>query len=367
MSDYEVRFYHPGEEEKIVDLLSLAFTEWKARKSSALDHWRWMYQDNPFGPCNVAVVIYNNQIVGVSHDLHFYTKIGNIIEKTVYGTDAAVHPEHRRRGLYNRMQELRFSHRQDYKLQYCYTTNKILIEQNIRKLKEGDDPEFLFPIEINRYLTIQDIDLHLNHKKTDNAWIKKQGYKIKKLTSNISISKSKLKTIKHTFDIDETRNFNEADQFWEKIKSKYKFIVTKNKEYLDWRFLDHRSGDYHIFTAHNDHEYCGYIVISIDYETPGYPVGNIIDLVYNGDMIIGEMLVRRASAWLNDLKINAISAFAVKGSKISHALESTGFINRGDPLYATYRIPGKSGVTHPEIESLDVNQAHFMYSDFYVK
>jgi hypothetical protein len=90
--DYEIRSYALGEEQEIVDLISLVFTEWKARGDKALDHWRWKYLENPWGPCTIAVAVRDDQIVGVAHDIYCYVKVGDAYEKTVYGTDVAVHP-----------------------------------------------------------------------------------------------------------------------------------------------------------------------------------------------------------------------------------------------------------------------------------
>ena len=365
--DYNIRFYAPGEEQEIVDLLSLVFTEWKARGKNALDHWRWMYQDNPLGPCNVAIAVKDDKIVGVGHELHFYTKVGEIIEKTLYGTDVAVHPEHRGRGIYTQLVKFRLAQNIGYGFRYSYSPNKILIERNKRKRRRGDDPTFLFPVDINRYLLIRDIDLHLEKKKTDNPWLKKQGYKIKKLASTIKTPLTSSISDPENIEVNETHDFNEADTFWDKIQSKYKFIAMKNREYLEWRFSDPRSGYYHVLSAHKDREYCGYVVASIDHETPDYPMGNIVDFLTDGDEFVGKMLLRGALSWLEDNEINAVNAYTVKGSHASQVLESLGFIDRGDSMYATYRIPNKSGVTHPDIEQIEVNQIHFMYSDFYVK
>ncbi len=366
IDDYQIRFYESGEEQEIVDLLSLVFTEWKVRGEQALDHWRWLYQDNPLGPCNVAVAVKGHEIAGVSHELHLYTKVGNVIEKTLYTTDVAVHPEHRRRGLHNRMQAFRFLHREDYGFQYSYSTSKILIERNTRKLREGNDPHQLFPVEINRYLLIRDIDLHLEKKKTDYPWIMKQGYILKKIVSTIKTHQGS-NISADNIEINETHTFNDADSFWDKIQSKYNFIAMKNQLYLEWRYSDPRSGDYHMFSAHKDHEYCGYVVASIDHETPDYPMGNIIDFLTNGDEFVDRMLLGEALSCLEGYKVNAVSAYVVKDSHVSHVLESMGFIDRGDPLYTTYRIPDRHGATHPDIEKIAVNQIHLMYSDFYVK
>ena len=75
--DYQIRSYELGEEQEIVELLSEIFVEWKARGDSAIDHWRWKYQDTPLGPQFVSVALKDDEIVGVSHDLQLYVKVGD--------------------------------------------------------------------------------------------------------------------------------------------------------------------------------------------------------------------------------------------------------------------------------------------------
>ena len=364
---YCVRFYEPGEEHEIVAFLSLIFNEWKVRGDKALDHWKWMYQDNPIGPSNIAVALKDDKIVGTAHNLNVYTKVGNTIEKSSYGTDFAVHPDHRRNGLYDRMLEFLKANRQDFGFQYSYTTNKILIDWNNKRLRGGTGIYFVFPFDVNRYLLIHDIDLHMKKKKTDHPWIQKQGYSIKKMISSVKKSRTDsgggIKNLKFS----ETRCFDGADDFWENIKSKYTFIALKNRENLEWRFSDPRAGDYHTISAKIGDELAGYIVVSIDYETPDYPMGNIIDCLTTGDLFVQRMLIEQAVSWLKDRGINAVSAYAIQGSKYGDVLESFGFLDRGDTLYIMYYIPDKIGVRVSEFDKAGVDDIHIGYSDFYVK
>ena len=368
MSDsYEVRFAEDGEEKQIVDLLSSIFFEWKARGDKAIDHWYWMYKDNPIGPCNIVVSVYKDDVVGVAHDFHTYFKIGDDIRKTLYGTDVAVHLEHRRKGLHNRMTEFRKKHREGFGFHYGYSTNKILIDRSIRKRKEGDDPAFLFPVDINRYLLVHDVDLHLEKKEVDQAWIKKQGYIIQQLSSKVRSSFFGSMRENGDLEIITNENFDDVEAFWDTIKSKYDVITKKDQQYLRWRFCDKRAGEYYIFSARMNGVFYGYVVASIDHENPTYPMGNIIDFLTLGDSGRDLYLLQESLNYLSEMGINAFNVYAVKGSHMSQLLMSMGFIDRGDTMYTTYKIPDLPGEPHPVIEVSNENKIHLMYSDFYVK
>lgn len=364
--EYQIRAYEQGEEQKIVDLLSEIFFEWKARGDGACNHWRWMYQDSPLGHLYVSVIVKDGNVVGVGHDLQIYVKIGKGFEKAIYCTDMAVHPDHRRRGLYARMLDILRLNRGDTNFRYWYTTSRILIDERKRKDQDGVEALHLFPVEINRYLLIKDIDLHLEKKHTDNSWLKKQGYIINRMVASLRSNASN-SSISTEVEICEGLDYDAADNFWVKVQSMYNFVVVRNREYLEWRFGDPRSGDYHILSAYRNGEYSGYIVASIDHETIGYPMGNIIDFFTIGDADVDNALLNGIMTWLVDKEINAVSVYAVKGSHVSQALERFGFMDRGDSLFAGYHITSKPNDSHPDIEQSDVNQIHLMYSDFFVK
>ena len=363
--DYQIRSYELGEEQEIVELLSEVFVEWKARGDSAIDHWRWKYQDTPLGPQFVSVALKDDEIVGVSHDLQLYVKVGDDVIRSVYSTDAAVHPDHRRRGLNNRMRDLRKLHREGTDFRYRYTTNKILIERNKRKIRENDDPAFLFPIDVNRYLLINDIGLHLEKKRTDHPWLNKIGYLSRKAISSLYSTRMNFDSSRVV--IREGIDYVQADRLWDKIKQNYKFIIVRNKEFLEWRFMDPRAGEYIVLSGYIDGEYSGYIVVSIDHETLDYPMGNIIDFFTEGNMLVDRSLIHNGLKWLNERGVNAVSTYAVKDSHVSQLLDMFGFIDRGDSLYAIYQVPSKPLEPQEDIDSSDENQIHLMYADFYVK
>ena len=363
--EYLIRDYEKGEEQEIVQLLKMVFKEWNARGETALDHWRWKYEDNPWGG-KCAVAVKENKIVAASHDLYLYIKVGDKSEKTVYATDVAVHPNHRQKGLHTKMQNYRGATTLNFGLRYGYTTNKILIKSTDRRRKKGINPFYQFPVEVNRYLLIDDVDKHIQKKKIDYPWIQKQGYKIKKWMTSKQINQD-TETSNELIEIKSNLDLNEADLFWDNIKTRYNFITEKKREYIEWRYLDPRAGNYQTLSAFRGNEYCGYIVFSIDYETPDYPMGIIIDISTNGEMEVGKILIQKAITILNESKINAISAYTVNGSHTSQLLESQGFIDRGETMYLTYVLPGKYGKTHPVIENLNAEHVHLMHSDFYVK
>ena len=64
--DYIVRFFEPGEEEAIIEVLKTCYPDWRDAKSP-LDHWKWKYIDNPLQMTSIVVGIVNDEIIGCDH------------------------------------------------------------------------------------------------------------------------------------------------------------------------------------------------------------------------------------------------------------------------------------------------------------
>ena len=95
-----IRGYREGDEEDIVELLFKVFREWRDRGKRSLDFWKWMYLDNPLGDRLISVATVGDKIIGVKHDLFLSIKHGDKVLVGCLGTDSAVDPDFRRRGIY---------------------------------------------------------------------------------------------------------------------------------------------------------------------------------------------------------------------------------------------------------------------------
>lgn len=365
-TEYTVRGFSPGDEESIVDLLCLVFSEWADRGESAVDHWRWMYLDNPLGFSSIYLTELEGEIVAVAHDLYINVKHGEDHFIAAYGTDAAVHPDHRRKGLYSRLLYPRLEVRaKKSDFQYRYTTNPILLER-VNRRHEKEPPFHTMPFDINKHLWIDDIDLHLKMTKTRKPWLKKLGYEIQKSATQI----------RHLFD-ESTGNdvfvdINQIDRFdsniddlWRKIEPHYDFIVKRDRKYLNWRYCDPRSGDYVILQADDHSETLGYIVSSIIVRQ-GYPTGYIVDLLASPDRRdVVNALVKAAMNVIKKKGVNTIRALMVKGHPYASTLERNRFIDRGEGLTVNYRRTGSQDESDI-FRNCTPDNIYLTYSDLFV-
>ena len=101
-TDYIIREFNDKDEDQILELLEQAF-----QRKISQDHWRWKYFDNPLKKQVIVVAEKEEQIVGCSHTYYRELKFGKKIHLMGIGGDAAVHKEHRRKGLHTNIVKLK--------------------------------------------------------------------------------------------------------------------------------------------------------------------------------------------------------------------------------------------------------------------
>jgi GNAT superfamily N-acetyltransferase len=365
-TEYSIREYGTGDEEEIVDLLRLVFKEWAKRDETAIDHWRWMYLDNPFGSHCTYVAERDGKIVAVGHDLYLNVKHGEEDIKTVFGTDVAVHPDHRRKGLYSKLRKARHTIRMKKSdFQYSYTTNPILLERRKRHQKE-EQQYYPFPVAC-KYSWIKDVDLHLKIMKTKRRSLMKYGYGTQRFLNKIkNVLDNPAKADKSYF-INVVDRFDDSSvSFWEKVAPHYNFIVKRDKNYLNWRYGDPRSGAYTILQVRDEDDLLGFIVTTIEMGN-GYPTGYVIDLLTISRMNeVADVLVKAAVKKLDENGVNVIRTLLLKSHPYKNVFERNGFVDNKERLYIRYRKWPDSEESEI-IKNSSPEEIHLVYSDLFVR
>lgn len=155
-------------------LLKLVFDGWPRfdLKSTSLEHWKWEYLDNQLKLNAIVVTVSDNKIIRCNHGYYLRTKIGESSFLCGYGEDVAVHPDHRRKGVYQKMsikkKELR--EKDDRKLSIRTSRNPIMT----RRWNKSDRPPS--PQTIVNLVRIQDIYKHLEAMPVKNLFLMKTGF-----------------------------------------------------------------------------------------------------------------------------------------------------------------------------------------------
>ncbi|NLP18025.1 MAG: GNAT family N-acetyltransferase [Firmicutes bacterium] len=219
----EFRPYRPGDEEGIRALLSLVFKE-----KREINWWRWYYQEGPAGPALIWLALNRGQVVGHRALVPYRIWDGSGYKIACQATDAAVHPEHRGKGIFRRL------------------TEEVLAEARER----GWALVFSFPNEksfpLNRRL----------------GWVPRQKLRkwVKPLFAASFPGYNKkapnLKTLH--------RVGKEFDRLWELYGTAKTAGICKDARYLQWRYLDStRKSNYILLVWERRGQIMAYSVIGI--------------------------------------------------------------------------------------------------------
>jgi hypothetical protein len=295
-----IRFYQPGDEEGIVELLKKTFPKWNNFKDP-LGLWNWKYINSP-KEYSIIVLLINNKIVGCSHHIIFKAKLGSEIESIEWGDDLAVDNEYRGKGFWGKMRDFDHAETKD-PIKYTYsTTISPIVLGRWRRRGRGE-----FPFTVSRMVKIKDIDLHLKMRPVKDVFSTKYGYSLLRIWNRLkNIFASK---IKHNddFKIIEIKEFDvSVDSLWNKIKDDYNLILERKSNYINWRFTDNDRGNHIKFQATKGNEVLGYIVLGLK-EEGGYTEGQIEDLIALKSRVdVADALFAHANKYFDEHGINTI-------------------------------------------------------------
>jgi len=358
--DIKVREYRPGDEKQIVDLLIEVFNGWPHfdLQCAPQDHWTWKYLDNPKKLNAIVVAEDGGRIVGCEHGYFLDIKIGNNTLLAHHGGDAAIDPEAQGEGIYSKINKFRRMLPQMMRCDYSYwaTTNRKIIAHS----RKENLPSF--PRELLQVIKINDLDLHFSKNRAENRLIKKLGYTTLRNINKIKLTKRTHETGDHTIKTIDTFD-DRIDAFWGSIHPHYKHIVVRNKEYLNWRYCDPRAGEYHIKQAEADGDVLGYCVYRVNKHDSEYPRGYIMDLITAPNRIdVTASLLTSALEHLDNLDVNIIYSWAVKGHPNMDILTGHGFVDSKSPLNLSHRwVNDKSNET--ELMASPPDQLHCQMGD----
>ena len=359
MTEVNIRQYREGDEKQIVDLLTAAFRGWPKMdmQCPALDHWKWKYLDSPLGASMIQVAE-DDRIQGVIHSILHQVKIMDKVQPCHYIANMAVHPEHRQRGTAGEMIRVSIMDRRrtDVKFSYYVTSNPVMIKHNQRR----DDVDE-FPHRILNMVRLKDVDKQLEAMPMSHGTVVKLGYLTLKTINKVTGSLTRREPDRSTQIREINRFDNRVNDLWKKTANHYNFITKRNRDWLNWRYCDPRSGGFTVKTAEKQGELMGYIVLKINRYNKDYPVGYIVDVqAHPDDADTPALLVKDALETFDREHVNIVNALAVKGSRTQRLLGSHGFL---DSRVKVHLFTFNDFPEYPKIKDSHPDTVHIAYGD----
>jgi GNAT superfamily N-acetyltransferase len=281
---------------EIFEFINLAYGDLSRNKIPG--RWNWQFFENPLVDKNgkklpIFIAIKDGHIAGQLCAVLSQIKIGEEICQVAASCDLVVLPECRGEGIGQRLiQALAEYYKIYYTISCSGTTRRIFdriehlgyykfepIPTYRRLVKVNKDSVFYFiMLKTQKYLWLNriamigcSIGLDIVIYKTANLLIRIRDLFERKTKKEYS---SEIREIE--------RFGNDIDSLWKRTNHKFRVIVKRDQQFLNWRFSDNNHLNYRKFINRRDGETRGYIVVRMPDPTE-LDVGIIVDLYADPD------------------------------------------------------------------------------------
>ncbi len=312
---WKVRVYKEGDEEGIVKLTKLAFGWGDLKK------WNWRYKENPAGMGKILVADDGGEIVGHGALVPVKMKVGTEIVTAYVSADSVTHPGYRRQGIFEALDtEKRVEAAKDVNYISYRFPNKLAYPGAI---KAGW-------FEVCRLKTfVKPLNLE-NALKTyfSNKFLQKFFAGIGKVIVFLLYRTKRPPkvaglTVKRISAFD-----NRTNELWSRVSNDHDITVVRDKDYLNWKYVEMPDADFVIYGAEKDGQICGYIVLKCTKEPQGFSMGHISELISPlGEVEVIHNLISKAIEYFREEKVDLIY-YEMKAEKTYYTvLKKCGFIS----------------------------------------
>jgi len=317
---WSVRAYKNGDENGIFELTKAVHPEKIYNREEWMRWWRWMYTENPAGVSRIWVADHDGKIVGQYPLILVKMKIGREIITTSQNIDLMTHPDYRHQGMFSTLEKkaLRETEKEGINITYGFP-NEPAYPGHLKSGWFDVCPlQILFkPLNLDNILK----------KRITNKFLLKIGTAMGNLFIGI-FYKTKNPPQVDDLTISRITSFDSRiKDFWKKISNDYEIIAIRDKEYLNWRYVDVPDVDYTIYLAEKNGEICGYIVVRC-VKLQGLVLGCIFDvlsLLDQEDVI--HCLISKAIEYFEREKVDVIYCKMIANKTLRKIFRKNGFIS----------------------------------------
>ncbi len=257
------------------------------------DRWEWQFERNPFKPDDKIPVFVavdeNGKVVGQSAAMYEPLKVGAEYLTLAWALDAIVLPDYRGQNL--GFETLRIncessplwmgmimapSSRHILEKLGCQAVDHVISYRRVARF----DPD--------------SINQGVRNRTQQPAWQNTMGNLLRFLrldkvfalaiNAATAVQDACLESKRDaSIDIQERECFDESfDRFWEKHQLFFPVIIRRDRQFLNWKYLEQPDMHYRIFTSSRDGEMSGYLILRCAYP-PETNSGIIADLLADPD------------------------------------------------------------------------------------
>jgi GNAT superfamily N-acetyltransferase len=285
----EVRLALPGDLEQIALLLpDLAGPEFPERfpDGTAAGFCAWKYFSNPLGAAAVGIATADGRVVSLAAGIPKLVHVGSQTLLAFELGDFITAPAFRKRGLFSTLIRMICEEAKHRGAAFVYvrpnpTSFHILAKDlSFQEIQKLDERCFALPSAVLERKTGVPAALP---RRLGADWVARQTL-LPRPSPGICVEPV-------------MRFESEVDEWWAAVGPKFSFALVRNREYLNWRYVDCPS-PYQSTIARRDGRFAGYLT---GFVLQGAPTAYIVDLVTDPDdkEAAGELLRDALNAMLD--------------------------------------------------------------------
>ena len=320
--EWFIREYREGDERGILELTEVVHGL-VPDKAAWMKWWKWLYKQCPAGDAIIGIAESNGRIIGHRAIVPMAFKVKDNIITSALTVEIMVHPDYQGKGIYTAL------------------ANEMLdqVDKTDIILSIGFPNERSYPIGTQKLgffaptpLKIMILPLNLENIISRFITMKllvKIGSIIGKPFFNLIFRARKSPRIENLL-IKEVLSFDDRfDEFWNRISADYEIIGVRNKEYLNWRYVNTPDIKYTIHVAEKNEQVVGYIVLRYG-RTGNIVSGYIFDLVVlKAQQDVIQCLINSAVEYFRQQKVDLVLNFMLGPKEYYSQYRKSRFISPG--------------------------------------
>jgi len=316
---WTVRKYREGDEKGVLKLTEAIYGEVQD-KEQWMKWWNWRFGG---GPCGVPIIWLaecNGELVGQYLITRVKMKVGDEVITGSQRGGTMTHPDYRRLGIFEALGKKTHQEAGEKGIPLVYAfPNKYSYQGSVKKLNWFD----VCP----RQIMIKPLNLeNILRKHIPSKLVAKILAGVGNLTLNLLYRTRKPPEV-DGLTITRVSSFDERiNDLWKKISNEYEIAIVRDKEYLNWRYVDIPNIDYAIYLAEKEGQILGYTVLRCK-KQQGLIIGRIFELIVPLEQqAVAQSLLAKAIEFFKEEGADLALTYIIGNKIYGKTLRRSGFI-----------------------------------------
>lgn len=314
---WSMRPYRAGDEAGIGQLFELTMG-----KELLAARWNWLFRDNHTGVVLIAVAEgEHGEVAGQCALKPVRMKVGSKICLGAQSLDAAVRPDYQGQGIYTKLATYAYTAAAERGVPLIYgfpnRNSHHLLASRLNRVDLWDRP----PV----YMRILDAGQILG-TRLENRVLRSAVVPIGRTVSRWFYSGREIRMPDDCRLVPVERFDDRMDEFWAQASRPYQIAVVRDRQYLNWRYVENPEKGYRLFVVEKHSKVVGYIVLKCESRFQ-MEMGFIVDmLTVPGEQALADGLIAEAVRFFQAQHMHLVSCLMLEHLPYTRSLAANRFV-----------------------------------------